>query len=241
MCGRFYAGERFRDQLEKLLLELGVPSAEPLYEAGGQDVVPSNASIVICGKGGEAARARPSGAGGDAGVSGQSGAGGSGEARPGGAEHGGAEPAALQTVRMGWGFENPYRKGLVINARGESAGEKTLFKESLAKRRCIIPATGFYEWDSWKARFRFTEPDGSLVLLAGLWRPEADGPRYTILTTEANRSMTPVHDRMPVRVGYSEVLPWILDGGRTAEFLGRPQAELLCEQDEGQIRMEGLF
>ena len=203
MCGRFYAGERFRDQLEKLLLELGVPSAEPLYEAGGQDVVPSNASTVICGKE--------------------------------------AEPAALQTVRMGWGFENPYRKGLVINARGESAGEKTLFKESLAKRRCIIPATGFYEWDSWKARFRFTEPDGSLVLLAGLWRPEAGGPRYTILTTEANRSMTPVHDRMPVRVGYSEVLPWILDGGRTAEFLGRPQAELLCEQDEGQIRMEGLF
>ena len=237
MCGRFYAGERFRDQLEKLLLELGVPSAEPLYEAGGQDVVSSNASIVICGKEGEPARARLSGAGGDAGVSGQSGAG----RFAGAGGQSGAEPAALQTVRMEWGFENPYRKGLVINARGESAGEKTLFKESLAKRRCIIPATGFYEWDSWKARFRFTEPDGSLVLLAGLWRPEVNGPRYTILTTEANRSMMPVHDRMPVRVGYSEVWPWIADGSRTLEFLGRPQAELSCEQDEGQIRMEGLF
>jgi putative SOS response-associated peptidase YedK len=139
---------------------------------------------------------------------------------------------------MRWGFSNPYKKGLIINARAETAAEKNLFADSVAKRRCIIPASGFYEWDPYKARFRFTLPDGGLILMAGFWHEEQGTPRYTILTTEANGSMKPVHDRMPVMIGRDEIRPWITEDERISEFLERPQPRLVREQDSGQIRMD---
>ena len=139
---------------------------------------------------------------------------------------------------MRWGFSNPYQKGLIINARAETAAEKNLFADSVAKRRCIIPASGFYEWDPYKARFRFTRPDGGLILMAGFWHEEQGTPRYTILTTDANGSVRPVHDRMPVMIGREEIRPWIYDDSRLEEFMGRIQPELICEQDSGQIRMD---
>ena len=139
---------------------------------------------------------------------------------------------------MRWGFSNPYQKGLIINARAETAAEKNLFADSVAKRRCIIPASGFYEWDPYKARFRFTRPDGGLILMAGFWHEEQGTPRYTILTTDANDSMKPVHDRMPVMIGRDEIRPWIFDDSKLTEFMGRRQPELICGQDSGQIRMD---
>ena len=139
---------------------------------------------------------------------------------------------------MRWGFSNPYQKGLIINARAETAAEKNLFADSVAKRRCIIPASGFYEWDPYKARFRFTRPDGGLILMAGFWHEEQGTPRYTILTTDANDSMRPVHDRMPVMICRDEIRPWIFDDSKLTEFMGRRQPELICEQDSGQIRMD---
>jgi putative SOS response-associated peptidase YedK len=144
----------------------------------------------------------------------------------------------LAEMNMYWGFTNPYRKGLIINARSETARDKNLFSDSIMNRRCVIPASGFYEWDRYKARFRFTRPDDGLIFLAGFWREEEGGPRYTILTTDANSSMLPVHDRMPVMIGRDEIRPWIKDSGRLSEFLDRPQIRLVREQDSGQIRME---
>ncbi len=144
----------------------------------------------------------------------------------------------LIAANMRWGFSNPYKKGLIINARSETAQEKNLFSDSIMNRRCIIPASGFYEWDRYKARFRFTLPDDELVFLAGFYHDEQGAPRYTILTAEANDSMRPVHDRMPVMIGRDEIRSWIRDTDRLSEFLGRPQVQLVCEQDSGQIRME---
>ena len=139
---------------------------------------------------------------------------------------------------MRWGFSNPYKKGLIINARSETAREKNLFRESIMNRRCIIPASGFYEWDAYRARFRFRLPDGELLLMAGFWHEEQGAPRYTILTTDANDSMKPVHDRMPVMIGKDEIRPWITEDERLPEFLERPQVRLIREQDSGQIRMD---
>ena len=142
----------------------------------------------------------------------------------------------LGVSEMVWGFSNPAKKGLIINARAETAREKITFADSIAKRRCVIPASGFYEWDPYKARYRFTSPDGGLILLAGFYRREQGVPRFTVLTTEANDSMIKVHDRMPVMIGREEIRPWIEDGARLTEFLSRKQVTLSCEQDSGQIR-----
>lgn len=143
----------------------------------------------------------------------------------------------LKAINMRWGFDNPYAKGLIINTRSETARDKALFSDSIMNRRCIIPASGFYEWDVYKARFRFFLP-GELLFMAGLYREEQGALRYTILTTEANESMSPVHDRMPLMIGKDEIRPWITDNERLAEFLERPQVRLIREQDSGQIRMD---
>lgn len=144
----------------------------------------------------------------------------------------------LSAAGMRWGFSNPYSNGLIINARSETACEKNLFRDSVMKRRCIIPASGFYEWDAYKARFRFTLPEGGLILMAGFWHEEQGTPRYTILTTDANESMRPVHDRMPVMIGREEIRAWITEDEKVPEFLERPQVRLVREQDSGQIRMD---
>jgi putative SOS response-associated peptidase YedK len=144
----------------------------------------------------------------------------------------------LTAVSMRWGFSNPYKKGLIINARSETAREKNLFRDSIMTRRCIIPASGFYEWDRYKAKFRFTRPGDGLLLMAGFYREEQSIPRYTILTAEANESMRPVHDRMPVIIGKDEIRSWLTDNEKLSEFLERPQIQLTREQDSGQIRMD---
>lgn len=146
--------------------------------------------------------------------------------------------SGLGASKMYWGFTNPYKKGLVINARSETASEKKLFADSMANRRCLIPASGFYEWDRHKARYRFTLPGKELLLLAGIFREEQGIDRYTILTTDANDSMIRVHDRMPVIIDRSEIRSWIYDDAILPEILERKQPELVCEQDSGQIRMD---
>lgn len=147
----------------------------------------------------------------------------------------------LLAGEMLWGFSNPYRKGLIINARAETVQEKNLFADSIKNRRCIIPASGFYEWDPYKARFRFTDPMNELLLLAGIYHEEQGKPHYTILTTQANESMQRVHDRMPVMISREEITPWLNDNERLTGFLERPQIQLRCEQDSGQMRMDFGF
>lgn len=160
----------------------------------------------------------------------------------------------LIASKMKWGFRDPYHESLVINARSESAAEKPMFAESVRERRCVIPASGYYEWDRSKSRYRFTRPEGGLVLLAGIYRQEimtdrsgdpqdnegkrTTEPHFTILTASANECMKPVHPRMPVTVDPGEIRKWIVDRNKTDELLGREQMELLREQDSGQIAMD---
>ena len=197
MCCRYYYEDKIRDMMEEIMDSQCIRHDEPLSVEPGRDVFPSEASMVICEKGG-----------------------------------------SMTASDMRWGFANPYRKGLIINARSETAMDKALFRDSIMNRRCIIPASGFYEWDAYKARFRFFLPGNEPVLLAGFYREEQKVPRYTILTTEANESMKPVHDRMPLIIGRDEIRAWISDNERLPEFLERPQVRLIREQDSGQIRMD---
>ena len=60
-------------------------------------------------------------------------------------------------------------KGVIINARGETALDKPMFRRSVLERRCIVPTTGFYEWDSQKRKYHFRLPGQDRLYLAGLW------------------------------------------------------------------------
>jgi putative SOS response-associated peptidase YedK len=112
-----------------------------------------------------------------------------------------------------WGLvplwaKDPAVGNKMINARSETVAEKPAFKNALKKRRCILPADGFYEWDKiggTRQPYHFHRRDGKLFGFAGLWeewkRPESDSPPLytcTILTTQANATVGQIHERMPV-------------------------------------------
>ncbi len=99
-----------------------------------------------------------------------------------------------------WGLPLGQKKEVVINARAETAIEKRMFRESLLTRRCVIPATGFFEWSQGerKQKYLFRLPDASLLYMGGLFESVDDQIRFVILTTQANASVEEIHKRMPV-------------------------------------------
>lgn len=123
---------------------------------------------------------------------------------------------------MVWGFPNFRNKGVIINARSETAREKKLFCSSLERRRCVIPSTGFYEWDAAKKKFLFNMPDSGMLYMAGIYSRFDDENRFVILTTEANDSMAEVHSRMPVILPKERIGDWLFDYDKTDDLL-------LCE------------
>ena len=128
---------------------------------------------------------------------------------------------------MRWGFipywaKDPSIGARTINARAETAATRPAFRESLERRRCLIPADGFYEWKrsgKTKQPFCFEVEDGELFAFAALWDRwrSPDGnlvESCTILTTTPNRLLTDIHDRMPVILPPDNYDLW-LDPGMT--------------------------
>ena len=125
-----------------------------------------------------------------------------------------------------WGMPGFMDKQLVINARSESAMDKKMFCEAVEHRRLVIPAAGFYEWNRQKEKSTFTRKDSPVLYMAGIYSKYEDGDRFVILTTAANESMEPVHDRMPLILEKEEILPWLTEGSKTGEFLGKVPCQL---------------
>lgn len=136
----------------------------------------------------------------------------------------------VEATGIRWGFPNFNRPGVVINARAETAREKTMFRKPLLTSRCAVPATGFYEWNKAKEKFLFRLPESEPLYLAGLCNQFRGQWRFTVLTTKANASMKPIHDRMPVILKRSQVDQWLLDSEETATFLESPSPPLLHTQ-----------
>ena len=103
-----------------------------------------------------------------------------------------------------------------INARSETAWEKASFREAFLRRRCLVPATGFYEWQKLDAKRKqpwvIRLASGRVFGFAGLWEPAAaagGSPTCTILTTEPNDLARPIHDRMPVILDPADYARWL--------------------------------
>lgn len=111
-----------------------------------------------------------------------------------------------------WGFPHFRGSGVIINARSETAMEKAMFRKSLLGRRCALPTTGFFEWgpgtQGKKQKYRFNLPGSKALYLAGLWNEFAGERRCVILTTEANTSMSGIHNRMPVILNRMGLEAW---------------------------------
>jgi putative SOS response-associated peptidase YedK len=128
-----------------------------------------------------------------------------------------------------WGLVNHWAKDAKraasqINARAETLAKSAAFREAFAQRRCVVPADGFYEWEGAGANRRpiwFHREDGGLIYFAGLfesWQPQPEQWQrtFTIVTTEPNALLAPIHNRMPV----------ILPAGRVDEWLDPQERDL---------------
>ena len=125
----------------------------------------------------------------------------------------------LAPVPGTWGYPGFNGKGVIINARAETAGVKPTFADSLRYRRCVVPTTGYFEWSGEKRKFLFRQSGKTILYLAGLYREYADGIRFVILTTAANVSTADVHPRMPVVLGEDILEMWGYDARGAEVYL----------------------
>ncbi len=118
---------------------------------------------------------------------------------------------AREVAMLRWGLVPPWAKELavgtkMINARSEGVEAKPAFRAAVRERRCLVPATGFFEWKGAPGRkqpYAITLPDRPVFAFAGLWetwKPREGDPieTFAIVTTEANDAVAAIHDRMPV-------------------------------------------
>jgi putative SOS response-associated peptidase YedK len=129
-------------------------------------------------------------------------------------------PNHLETMRWGlipsWA-KDPSVGNRMINARAETVAEKPAFRRPFRSRRCLVPASGFFEWKregTGKQPYFIHLTDEPLFAFAGLydiWHdPQGQEVRsYTILTTDANDLMAPIHDRMPVILAREDEDDWL--------------------------------
>lgn len=131
-----------------------------------------------------------------------------------------------------WGFVPSFAKDekigySMINAKSETLHEKPAFKEAFKTQRCLILADGFYEWmkeNNKKQPYRILMKDEKIFPMAGLWSTyvKENGEKLhtaTIITTEANTLMQPIHDRMPVILDEQSKLSWLHNTSNPKDLL----------------------
>lgn len=151
------------------------------------------------------------------------------------------DPRNLQFFRWGlipsWS-KDPGVGNKMINVKSETILEKASFREPFKRRRCLVPADGFYEWrkEKEKTPYRFTLKDGSPFAFAGIWNewkhPDGQSIRtFSILTTGPNELTGQVHDRMPVILRKEDETNWlsVADEKKLLAMLNPyPAGEMTC-------------
>jgi putative SOS response-associated peptidase YedK len=135
--------------------------------------------------------------------------------------------AQREMTHFRWGLIPSWAKDIkmsarMINARAETVADKPSFRAAFKRRRCLIPASGFFEWQkigTQKQPMYIQAADGGLLALAGLWETwhSPDGSEIescTIITTEPNELMAPIHNRMPVIIEPADYDLWLDPGER---------------------------
>jgi len=143
---------------------------------------------------------------------------------------------------MAFGLKLPARPpankpSLLANARAETLLAKPSFRDAAQHRRCLVPATGFFEWEkqgTTRLPHYFTLPASPAFWLAGLWEPETDASpaAFVIVTTAANAVLGAIHDRMPVILGPNSGPAWLggepLAPARLAQLCRPLRADLMA-------------
>lgn len=140
---------------------------------------------------------------------------------------------------MPWGYRMPDGR-LMINARVETAAEKPLFRDGMAQRRCLLPASGYFEWekrDDGKIKYMIRPIDTGTMYIAGLYRIEGGQARCTVLTRSPAQSIAFIHDRMPVLLPGDVIRDWLNPRYAAAEIIKAAIMDVLYTPEEGVRQM----
>lgn len=145
---------------------------------------------------------------------------------------------------MRWGFipkwyKTPTDGPLLFNARSETLAQKPSFAQAARKRRCLIPASGFYEWTKegeTRLPWYITRTDAEPMVFAGVWQSwtDTEGARIAtcaIVTTAATGGMATLHDRVPVILNEGDWAKWLGEDGHGA-------ARLMAPLPDGELRFQ---
>ncbi len=132
-----------------------------------------------------------------------------------------------------WGFPGFQKKGVIFNARSETVLQKPMFRESILRRRAVIPCSGFYEWSKNREKAAFYREGVPILFLAGFYN-HGEEDRFVILTTNANPFVAPVHDRMPLILEKSEIGDWLSHEEAFRGMLAERQIPLKRRQEYEQ-------
>ncbi|HZZ91418.1 MAG TPA: SOS response-associated peptidase [Usitatibacter sp.] len=148
------------------------------------------------------------------------------------------EGGTREVALLRWGLVPSWAKELsigskLINARAETLAEKPSFRAAFRSRRCIVPASGFFEWTGeprWRVPHAITVAGRPLVPFAGLWESwrTPQGPvleTYTIVTTAANGFVSGMHDRMPAILEERDIDAWLGGSVEDARSVLKPYAD----------------
>lgn len=159
-----------------------------------------------------------------------------------------SEVGVRSLASLRWGLVPSWAKDLsignrMINARAETIASKPSFRTAFRKRRCLVPADGYYEWKKFGSRkqpYYIRLRDSGIFAMAGLWEvwgtePDAVVETFTIITTDANEATREIHDRMPVIVHERDYDIWLDPKQQVAERL----QELLKPYD-GPLQLDAV-
>lgn len=136
-----------------------------------------------------------------------------------------------------WGLPGFSKGRVIFNARSETVLEKRMFQDGIRRRRAVIPARWFYEWNRAKEKVTFFREEAPILYMAGFYNLYEDGPRFVILTAPANTSMKDTHDRMPLILKAEDVLSWMKDDGQLRRYLEKvpPLLGKRAEYEQGTM------
>jgi putative SOS response-associated peptidase YedK len=135
-------------------------------------------------------------------------------------------------VAMRWGFvpswyRSPTDGPLIINARAETVATRPAFREAIRSRRCLIPASGFYEWtagpNGTRLPWHIAAASGEVLAFGGVWQDWQGQPTCAIVSTAAGPDMARLHDREPLTIAPEDWPLWLGEAGHGAARLMRPR------------------
>ena len=135
---------------------------------------------------------------------------------------------------MKWGFPHYEGNGVIINARAETALEKPLFQKSMQERRCLIPASHYFEWEhvgKSKRKYAIQQKGGGLTYMAGIYRLDqaTQLPTFVILTCDAASNIAFIHPRMPLLLPQEEREAWLSPQADVVKVMAQAREKAGCE------------